>query len=162
MRCYSPSLLHHRVFFLLLPGRVRVFGVMFITSIHVYERRCLRYMLGSICPRQECPFFCFFTAFTRVTASTARPIWLVIRNMGAYLSLLPSLSPSLSLPAQPPFLLFHIPAAVHCHNRSYFIPMASQKKASVLSQLSKFVDKEIRVKFNGGREGTCLQLLSKL
>lgn len=29
----------------------------------------------------------------------------------------------------------------------------AQKKASVLSQLSKFVDKEIRVKFNGGREG---------
>eukprot|EP00729_Bicosta_minor_P004030 gene4030-8940_t len=28
----------------------------------------------------------------------------------------------------------------------------AQKKASVLSQLSKFVDKEIRVKFNGGRE----------
>jgi hypothetical protein len=28
-----------------------------------------------------------------------------------------------------------------------------KKKASVLSQLTKFVDKEIRVKFNGGREG---------
>ena len=103
-------------------------------------------------------FFCFFTAFTRVTASTARPIWLVIRNMGAYLSLLPSLSPSLSLPAQPPFSALPIPLS----HSSYFIPMASQKKASVLSQLSKFVDKEIRVKFNGGREGTCLQLLSKL
>ena len=30
---------------------------------------------------------------------------------------------------------------------------APQKKASVLSELSKFVDKEVRVKFNGGREG---------